>query len=159
MRRQILISLALVTLGACAAKTEPQSGNAPGDLPKQAENIPADVFDVDTRVAEDGQTLELVIRAKKGFKLNDEYPHAFRPGDEAGLTFANARYELWAPSDKEPCAERPAETCELHAKIPFDRAGNGEGVVKGVASFSVCSADICLIERVDVAARLAARSG
>lgn len=144
MLRQILIPLVVVLAAGCTSKVAPAS---------DANN---DAFEIITKVGADGKTLELGIRAKNGFKINDEYPHSFRPGESKGLTFADKRYELWEPGEKKNCDRdvKPVEVCSLDARIGFDRALGETGDITGVASFSVCNADVCLIERVNVSAKV-----
>lgn len=156
MQRQILIPLLVVFAAACTSQVSTSSPSEPTPSSAAVPEQKHDAFDLVTRVGADGKTLELGIRAKNGFKINDEYPHSFRPTDSEGLTFAEKRYELWEPGEKKPCDRdvKPVEVCSLDSSIVFDRAAGHAGDVSGVASFSVCNADVCLIERVNVSAKL-----
>lgn len=145
MHRQIrglILVAALGALGACAQKTVTPPAEAPRDTSK--------AFEVDARVA--GSQLELTIAAKQGFKINAEYPHSFRPGRE-GVTFASDRIELWDAASKTACAHKAEDTCSMTTSIPFE----GDGKAEGVAAFSVCDAEMCLIEKVPVSLVVAAK--
>lgn len=147
MHRQIrglILVAALGTLAACAQKTSSPSAEAttPRDTAK--------AFQVDAQL--EGDRLELTIAAKQGFKINAEYPHTFRPAKE-GVKFASDRIELWESASKTACAGKPDDTCSMTASIPFE----GEGKAEGIAAFSVCDAELCLIEKVPVSLVVAAK--
>lgn len=145
MHRQIrglILVAALGTLAACAQKTSTPSAEAPRDTSK--------AFEVDAQV--EGDRLELTIAARQGFKINAEYPHSFRPAAE-GVKFASDRIDLWDSAAKTACDSKPEDTCTMKASIPFE----GEGKAEGVAAFSVCDADLCLIEKVPVSLVVAAK--
>jgi hypothetical protein len=90
------------------------------------------------------------LTARAGHHVNLEYPASFRPDGGATVAFSGARVPL-APGDGAPCAGRPAETCRLALGLPFT-PGAEPPRLSGTVTFSVCTAERCLIERVALAA-------
>src|SRR5687768_4585875 len=99
--------------------------------------------------------LVLSVKAKAGYKVNAEYPHAYKVGDKtsAGVRFDAKKVDLKAGSEKTPCKDSAADACAMTAKVPFtaDKTAKGAQTIDGVFAFSVCSKDVCLIEKHPVA--------
>lgn len=148
MLRQIL-ALTLVGLAAGCTKTPaaPEPAAAPRDT--------SGAYEVAATASDDG--LRLTITAKKGYKLNAEYPHNFKP-DAANdsVRFDAARYDLWEASQRTACGKAPDDTCTMEVTIPFEASAGAAPTASGVAAFSVCDPNICLIEKVPVKAVVAA---
>lgn len=92
----------------------------------------------------------ILLTARAGHHVNLEYPASFRPDSGATVGFPGARVPLTA-SEKVQCAGRTAETCQATLALPFT-PGAPPARLSGTVSFSVCTADRCLIERVALAA-------
>lgn len=103
--------------------------------------------------------LKVNVVAKPGFKINDEYPHSFRPEtDPAGAQFEAKRYELWNDqTERTACQDKPKDTCAFSATVPFGAGEKGAKRIAGTLAFSVCNPEVCLIEKVPVAVTLQAR--
>jgi hypothetical protein len=84
----------------------------------------------------------LHIEATDGFHLNADYPAKFEPVADSEVQFE--KKSLKEGTEKTPCPDHVEFACAMEAKI----SGQGTGKAKGVAHFSVCSADKCLIEKV-----------
>ncbi len=102
--------------------------------------------------------LTVAITARPGFKVNEEYPHNFKPeGGAAALKFEGQRIPLGtADATKEPCEKNEKEACALHAPLPFTATEAGSHKVSGTLSFSVCNETKCLIEKVPLALQVTA---
>lgn len=102
-----------------------------------------------------GEQAEVRVRiaARPGYKINEEYPHAFRPEQGvAGVQFDAKRIPLAGEtSEKRPCADSPKDACEAQTEVPFVANEAGSARVSGVVSFSVCNPKVCLIEKVPLA--------
>jgi len=86
------------------------------------------------------------LTALSGHHVNLEYPTSFTPDASATVKFAGDRLAL-APGEKVPCAERPAETCQVALPIAFTM-GQRPAALSGVVAFSVCTAERCHIHKV-----------
>jgi hypothetical protein len=148
--RKLSAALALVALAVAAGckREEPAAKTPP----------PRDAFEVTASApaaVQAGVQAELTVRltARNGYHVNAEYPHAFRPGESTpGVRFEAERYDLKDRSEQTACEGAKADTCALVARIPFRAAETGPQRAAGVLAFSVCNPDICLIEKVPVAA-------
>ena len=86
--------------------------------------------------------LDVVLDAKAPYHINDKYPYKFKAKDVEGITF------------KSPVVGKDA--LKLDPKravmtVGFTPASVGKKRLAGQFSFSVCSADKCLIEKRDLA--------
>ena len=79
--------------------------------------------------------------------MNPEYPVAFKPEGAEAVKFAGDRVPLTAAA-KTPCADKAEDTCSAEYPLALTPAKAGPAKLAGVLSFSVCSADKCLIEKV-----------
>ena len=153
--RQLSLVLALALgLVACKRNESPPAGGGAR---------PADAFEVGLSApasAAVGEKAEAMVSltARKGFHVNAEYPHSFRPGESsAGIHFDATRYDLKDSSERTPCQGAPEETCALRARVPFQATAKGAQRVAGVLAFSVCNPEICLIEKVPLSASVEGR--
>jgi hypothetical protein len=105
-----------------------------------------------------GQPGELVIRieAKQGFKVNQEYPHSFRPQPTEGVRFAEERYRLSGSKEQVACPKSAEDTCTLVERIEVEPTAQGSHRISGQLSFSVCDAERCLIEKRELSGQLEA---
>lgn len=152
----LLTSLALV---ACEKPPPPLAA-----LPAQAQKPDAepksqtssDTYELEVNAPAslgEQETGELVISfsARPGYKINAEYPHAFRPQASPGLQFDAPRFDLGSGS-KTPCGGKPEDTCRIETRVPFKTGPKGERTAAGVVAFSVCNETLCLIEKIPVTA-------
>lgn len=175
----------LLALGACTRAPEPSaSGSAPAAPSAQADAAPAgapvpgaDSRNVDpaaapaavdaprwaVSLAAPGEVrpgvaapARLSIRGKDGFHVNADYPASFRPAD-AALFPGGARIALAERMVREPCPDDPAHACAAEAEVPFVAPSPGPVRLAGTLAFSVCSEELCLIEKVVLAAETRAR--
>jgi hypothetical protein len=82
----------------------------------------------------DGEELEVLLVTRDGFHLNADYPVNFKTAD-------GARTELKDTMKKKRC-ESGGESCSAQMRVPNQT---------GTLAFSVCSADLCRIEKVPLA--------
>jgi hypothetical protein len=90
----------------------------------------------------------VVLSAKNGFKVNDQYPFKLALNDAAGLEF---------PSK---VVTRDAMTLEKHQgvmKVAFTPKSAGAHTLSGRFSFSVCTEERCLIEKRELQLQVTAK--
>ena len=167
--RQLVPVLALLAVG-CAKEPAPAatpSTAAPAPAaPAEAKGPAAasasgDAFelklDAPTPVSAGGQgELTLQLRAKPGYKINSEYPHAFRPEKDSTVKFEGEKFGL-ANGAKTACEKKAEDTCSLEAKVPFKADAAGDGRASGIVAFSVCNDEVCLIEKIPLATVVSVR--
>ena len=107
--------------------------------------------------AGEAATARVVVKARGPYHVNREYPMAFRPDASATATFAGERIPLGEGAERTPCADHPGEACTIAAPLRFTPRAAGEARLAGTVAFSVCNPDRCLIEKVALAATVAAR--
>ena len=107
--------------------------------------------------AGEAATARVVVKARGHYHVNREYPTSFKPDAAALETFGAEKVALGQGADRTPCASQPAEACAMSAPLPFTPRGPGDVRLAGTVAFSVCSAEQCLIEKVPLAATVAAR--
>ncbi len=86
-------------------------------------------------------TLKVVLVAKNGYKVNDEYPIKFKFDENAGVKAA-----------KDTVRKEDAKLEKMRVEMPMQVtiAGAGATSVSGRLSFSVCTEERCLIEKRDL---------
>jgi hypothetical protein len=144
--RRAFVCLSLLATAALATPA-PTSNGAPraeesewvasGSVARAVQGAPA-TFDV-----------EIVARA--GFHVNDEYPLSFRPAPSSSAEFAKPRFDRADGLVLEPCTAGAREACRARLPVAFTPRTSGAVSVGGTLSFSVCSAEKCLIKKVDLA--------
>ena len=158
-------SVALSLLAGCQDKGE----GAPSAQPQRTladatERAEGPAFEValqapksEVPVGEPSQ-LTVAISARPGFKVNEEYPHHFKPeGGAAALKFEGQRIPLGTKDAKtQPCEKNAKEACTLHAPLPFTATEAGAHKLSGTLSFSVCNENKCLIEKIPLALQVTA---
>jgi hypothetical protein len=82
---------------------------------------------------------------------------AFRPDAAATAAFEAERVPLGEGAERTSCADHPGEACAVSAPLRFTARAPGPSRLSGTVAFSVCNPDRCLIEKVPVAADVAAR--
>jgi hypothetical protein len=87
-----------------------------------------------------GQSGELVISltAKSPFHVNQEYPHRFKVSATRGLTTPTSTIQ------RDPIKVTPAR---LELVVPVTLGANGPFGLDGEMSFSLCTAEKCLMEK------------
>lgn len=147
----------LATAAGCRSETPseapPRSASGAAPVPSRAEGATwTAALELTEPAGADAEPAALVrVGAREGMHVNEEYPTSFRPAPDANAGFAGARVPLTDVAGKVPCAEEDA-ACEVTFRLPFVPPGDGALRVAGTLSFSVCSAEKCLIEKVDLAA-------
>jgi hypothetical protein len=101
--------------------------------------------------AGEAATARVVVRAKGGFHVNRDYPMAFRPEKESVAAFGSERVALGEGAARTPCAGEPEEACAVSAPLPFTLQEPGEARLAGTLAFSVCTKEICRIEKAPLA--------
>jgi hypothetical protein len=90
---------------------------------------------------------EVVLTAKAPFHVNDKYPYKFKLKEAPGLRFANLVI------GKESVKLEP-----MRATVPVAFTPDaGKHTLAGQLSFSVCTADQCMIEKRDLALEIEAK--
>ena len=86
-------------------------------------------------------TLKVILVAKNGYKVNDEYPIKFKFDENAGVKAA-----------KDTVRKEDAKLEKMRVELPMQVtiAGAGATSVSGRLSFSVCTEERCLIEKRDL---------
>lgn len=92
-------------------------------------------------------TARVVVTAKGAFHVNKDYPMAFRPEPAAVAAFGGERIPLGEGATRTPCATEPGESCAVDAPLPFTPTAAGPVTLAGTVAFSVCTEEICRIEK------------
>lgn len=165
--RTAAAALAALALAACQRPAPPPapapvaSPPAPTAPPAAASGEPRP-YEVSLRPpaeATAGQpaTAQLVIAATGSFHVNRDYPLAFRPEPGSTAAFGAEKIPLGERAERTPCAAHPEEACRVAAPLRFTLAAPGQASLAGTVAFSVCNAEICLIEKVPLTMAVAAR--
>jgi len=91
---------------------------------------------------------EIVLNAKAPFHVNDKYPYKFKLKEAPGLKFAN----LVVTKDSVKL-----EPTRATVPVAFTPESAGKHTVAGQLSFSVCTADKCMIEKRELALEIEAK--
>ena len=89
---------------------------------------------------------EIVVSAKGGYHCNDTYPYKFKTSDSPGVKFGAPVFDKSAVRLEE---KRATMT------VDFTPESTGGKTLGGVLSFSVCSAERCLVEKRELALKIA----
>jgi hypothetical protein len=149
--------LAALTLAACRGqppgRAPAPSAAAPNAPVAPAEPPPYEVALLPPAAVRVGEVAaaRVVVRSKGGFHVNRDYPMAFRPEPASLAAFGAERVALAEGAERTPCAAEPEEACGVSAPIPFTLRAPGEARLAGVVAFSVCTRELCRIEKVPVA--------
>jgi hypothetical protein len=135
---------------ATPAPAPPTGSRAEGEAYAVALELPASA-----RPGE-GATARVLVAARAPYHVNRDYPMSFRPDPASTAGFAGPRVALGEGAERTACKDFPGEACAVAVPLRFTAAPGGETRVAGVVAFSVCNADRCLIEKVPLAATLAA---
>ncbi len=87
-------------------------------------------------------TVEIVLSAKSGYHANDKYPYKLKTSDSPGVKYRTA---VFSRDDVQ------LEPTRATMKVEFTPESAGEKTVGGQFSFSVCSAEHCLVDKRDLA--------
>jgi hypothetical protein len=149
-------ALATAALAACQRQAAPPPA-APTTTPPPAaaaaasagEARPFEVALLPPEGARAGQaaTARVVVKATGTFHVNRDYPMAFRPEPGSAGAFGADRIPLGDGAERTPCAAHPEEACAVSAPLRFTLREPGQASLAGTVAFSVCNADLCLIEK------------
>jgi hypothetical protein len=145
-----------VALAACRHEESRPAPPAPAEpaLPAVTAAAPSfheETFDLVLRAigpyaAGKAGAAEIGVVAKGGYHCNEKYPYKFKPKDSTGVHFSA------------PVFERDAvrlEPASATMQIGFTPDSRGDKNLAGVFSFSLCSADRCLVEKRDLSLSIA----
>jgi hypothetical protein len=138
----------LLLLAAAALAAPPPAPNA---SPRAEEGEWIASGSVARAVQDAPTTLDVELVARGGFHVNAEYPLSFRPLPSPAAEFAKPRFDRGDGLVLEPCAAEATGACRARLPIAFTPRTAGALSVGGTLSFSVCSAEKCLIRKVDLA--------
>jgi hypothetical protein len=152
----VATAAAFVLLAACHHDAPRDSETtaasaAPAETKPPAAELHEDTFDLVIRPAgpyASGQpgAAEVQVTAKGGYHCNDKYPYKFKVTEAPGVHFAAPVFDKSALT---------LETSKATMKLEFTPDSKGEKTIAGVFSFSLCSAERCLVEKRDVATKIA----
>lgn len=157
--RNVIVVVAFISTACTKEKEAPAPAPPPkaqADAPAAATGpkVEAEQYVVELEPSSAGyksgtdSSVVLSIAARAGYHVNPDFPMAFKPDAVDALKFPAPRISLTEKIVQKPCTEKPEDHCEVHAKVPFTPVQAGAASVSGVAHFSVCSADKCLVEKV-----------
>lgn len=88
---------------------------------------------------------QVILTAKSGYKVNDEYPIKFQLIETPGVTF-----------EKSIVKKEDAKIEKTRAELPLNVTVQAKGAaeVSGKLSFSVCTEERCLIEKRDLTVKV-----
>jgi hypothetical protein len=151
----VLVALALAACqpSAPAQPAPPPLPAAPPAAVAPGEPPPFEVALQPPAAARAGEaaTARVVLRARGGFHVNRDYPMAFRPEPGSVAAFGAERVALGDGAERTPCAAEPEEACAVAAPLAFTLKEPGEARLAGTLAFSVCTKEICRIEKVPLA--------
>lgn len=99
-------------------------------------------------VGKDGMIV-VTLKAKEGFKINDEYPIKFTLGAApAGVVFSKSEFKR---------ADGTFEAKVGKFEVPVKVAKAGKFLVQGTLKFSVCNDKTCLLDKRDLSAEIEAK--
>jgi hypothetical protein len=155
MNRLLLGSL--LALASCTKETPPPPAPKPAEPARPAAEVKPAPLESETyalAIAPDGAwkagvegRAKVTVTAKPPLHVNPEYPVAFKPDGAEAVKFAGDRVPL-AAAARTPCPDKAEDTCAAEFLLAVTPGQAGAAKVAGVLSFSVCSADRCLIEKV-----------
>jgi len=90
--------------------------------------------------------VRIVLVPKGGYHTNEKYPYKFKTASSTGVAY---RVPVFTRDDV------TLEEKQATMKVDFTPDSAGEKTVSGQFAFSVCSADRCLVEKRDLALKLA----
>jgi hypothetical protein len=125
-----------------------------GAVPAESFHAEGPEWTVDASLASAG-TLQIDVKARAGFHLNEEYPLNFRPKVSEGVKFARARFDRGDGMTFQPCSPDAGHACAVRVPASFARQGKTAETVDGTLAFSACSEERCIIQKVDITLRLA----
>ncbi len=136
--------------GAVAAGEQPQAApepaeGAPGAAAPHTHQNDTFQLSLEVPLAKVGELTNatVVLHGKAPYKCNDKYPYRFKPHASPGLSFP----------DGAPLGEGTLVSAEeVRLQVPFTPTQSGDHRLTGEVSFSVCTADRCLIERRELSA-------
>ena len=102
--------------------------------------------------------LEVLVEARAGYHLNEDYPINFRPTPTEQTAFERVRIDRKDGIIVERCKAEPSLSCRARAPVAFMPEVGGSARVGGTLAFSACDASQCLIEKVQVAATVEVRA-
>lgn len=143
---RVLVCLSLLAGTAFAAPPP-----APNGSPRAEESEWVASGTVARAVQDAPATFDVEVVARGGFHVNAEYPLSFRPVPSSAADFAKPRFDRDDGLVLEPCAGDARDACRARLPIAFTPRTAGAFRVGGTLSFSVCSAEKCLIRKVDLA--------
>lgn len=137
-------------LSATPAPAPAEKAVAPSEAPGEAEGKPSykeEAFHLSFEApspAEVGKELvfKVVLEARSGFKVNDEYPLKFQFSETPHVRPAKSTV-------RKEDATLEKERAEMPLSVTIDEKGKHK--VSGKLSFSVCTEERCLIEKRDLA--------
>jgi hypothetical protein len=151
-------ALAALALAACerpaSAQAAPPPAPATPRAPALAATLPGEPAPYELELepplaAKAGQaaTARVIVRARGGFHVNRDYPMAFRPDPASVAAFGSERVALEA-AERTPCAAEPEEACRVSAPLRLTVREPGQARLSGTVAFSVCTKELCRIEKV-----------
>jgi hypothetical protein len=141
------VACLLLLTGTALAAPPP----APNGSPRAEESEWVASGTVARAVRDAPATLDVELVARGGFHVNAEYPLSFRPLPSSTAEFAKPRFDRDDGLVLEPCAGGAGDACRARLPVAFTPRTAGAASVGGTLSFSVCSAERCLIRKVDLA--------
>jgi hypothetical protein len=142
---------ALVCLPLLAGIAVAAPPPAPNGSPRAEESEWVASGTVTRAVRDAPATLDVELVVRGGFHVNAEYPLSFRPLPSTAAEFAKPRFDRGDGLVLEPCAAEAGDACRARLPVAFTPRTTGAVSVGGTLSFSVCSAEKCLIRKVDLA--------
>ena len=149
--RELSTGRALVCLSLLATTALATPAPAPNGSPRAEESEWIASGSVARAVQNAPATFDVELVARGGFHVNEEYPLSFRPVSSPAADFAKPRFDRDDGLVLEPCAAGARDACRARLPIAFTPRTTGAVSVGGTLSFSVCSAEKCLIRKVDLA--------
>jgi hypothetical protein len=150
----LAVLVSLTAVHAChhgpSQAAEASPAPAPSAEPKAAQ-YHEDTFDLVIRpdgafAAGKQGTLLVEVDAKGGYHCNDKYPYKFKVADSPGVQFAGPVFSKDAVT---------LETAKATMKVDLTPQTKGPKTVGGTFSFSLCSAERCLVEKRDLSLDIA----
>jgi hypothetical protein len=133
-------ALAAIALALAAEAAPPPSATAEKELWRVALDLSAPKAGAPVRAT-------VRVQARGGFHVNGEYPTSFVPDPAAAQALGTKKLFLTEKLAAAPCPADANHSCDVTLALPLTGQPLAGTPVSGTLSFSVCTADRCLIEK------------
>jgi len=151
--RSVVIVLAVSACDRGASNTSapaPAASSAAAGPVAETDALRAELKAIGSYKKGEPSTYEVVVRAKKPFHVNDEYPAKFKASDANGVKHVEPKLERAKHADAfavETCEGGGKDACTLKITVKFTPEQAGTVRLGGTIDVGVCNKDTCIVEK------------